>query len=579
MGPVLTAPSQRRCRCRFHEAIENINYLRMKRLRYISKVALLAAPLFFASSCTNLDENIYDQLVTNNFYNNRGEVLSAVLRPYTHANAWITPGQNGWWRLSELSADQLAWPQKGRHGYDGGNWIRLHYHTWTADESTIRTAWSLMWWGLGLCTDPIEALESKDAASMGITEDERLGYVAELKLLRAYHYIKILDLWGNVPIVTKVGEPVSPPTASRAEVFAFIEREILDNIDLVPVLSNDMLGRMSRAGGYAMLVELYLNAEKWSGQPRWSDCIAAADKLISGEAGGLNGAAALDPNVLDTYKPDNHLSKEGLFAIAYDYQIPTPFQPQWPGDFYYFNQRAINGGGRNGNDGVVVIPGVYTTFDDDDERKKEWFLIGPQYRFDDPTEPVLGANDEYTNEPLVFVDNIRQNLQAVREGIDPETLPSNMTTGEGNSGVRFNKYRIGHLEHPSYNSTDWWAYRLTWIYFAKAEALMRQNGGAATSEAVSLINECIARAYAPDVWPSKAYTTASLTLDALLAERGREFIFEGFRRQDLIRFDKFLSESWWDHEPTNDPNKLLFPVPNQQRSLNPNLDQNPGYLN
>ncbi|SKB57756.1 Starch-binding associating with outer membrane [Parapedobacter luteus] len=535
----------------------------------------LSVALLSLDSCTNLDEQIYDQLVTNNYYNNRQEVLSAVLRPYTHANAWVTPGQDGWWRLSEYSADQLAWPVKGRHGQDGGKWIRLHYHTWTPDEASIQQAWNLMFWGMGLCTDPIENLERRTASDMGITEEERLAYIGELKLLRAFHYLKIMDLWGNVPIVTQVGIPLNPATASREEVFNFIEREILENIQHVPVLSDQMVGRMSQAGGYAMLVELYLNAEVWTGTPRWQDCIAAADRLINGDAGGQNGTVALDPNITDAFKPDNDLSKEVLFAIAYEFQRSNT-QPQWTGDFFYFNQRAITGGARDGNNGTVVIPGVYATFPDADLRKSEWLLYGPQFRFDDPTEPVLGRNDEYQGQPVVFVDNIRRNLEAIQNGTDPELLPSNMTTGEGTSGVRFNKYKLGHLEHPHYNSTDWNIYRLTWIYFAKAEALMRQNGGTATAEAVDLINASKMRAYESEDWADYQYSTANLTLDELLAERGREFIFEGFRRQDLIRFGRFHTDAWWDHEPT-DITKTLFPVPNVQRALNPNLDQNPGY--
>lgn len=546
-----------------------------RRFKQIIYTVGLLTTVTGATSCTNLDEKIYDQLVTDNYYNNKDEVLSAVLRPYTHANAWATPGQDGWWRLSEYSADQLAWPVKGRHGQDGGKWIRLHYHTWTADESSVQQAWNLMFWGMGLCTDPIENLEKRNAEEMGLTEEEKAAYIGELKLFRAFHYLKIMDLWGNVPIVTQVGIPVNPSTASREEVFNFIEKEILDNLQAVPVLSRQMVGRMSRAGGYAMLVELYLNAEVWTGTPRWDDCIAAANQLINGEGGAQNNQTALDPNITDAFKPDNDLSKEVLFAIAYEYQRSNT-QPQWPSDFFYFNHRAITGGGRNGNGGTVVIPGVYSTFPDEDIRKSTWMLHGPQFRFDDPTEPVLGANDEYQGQPVVFVDNIRRNLEAIQNGTDPELLPSDMTTGEGTSGVRFNKYQLGDLEHPHYNSTDWNLYRLTWVYFAKAEALMRKAGGTATPEAVELINTSKMRAYAEEDWPRFAYTTATLTLDELLAERGREFIFEGFRRQDLIRFGRFHTGSWWDHEPT-DIAKTLFPIPNNQRILNPNLIQNPGY--
>lgn len=526
------------------------------------------------TSCTKLDENAYDQLLTDNFYNNRTEVLSAVLRPYTHANAWITPsGQDGWWRPAELSADQLAWPTKGRHGEDGGKWKRLHYHTWTVDEGGLNNAWSLMYWGMGLCNDPIGNIESLDIEQMGITQIEKDAFIAELKLLRAFHYLKLMDLFGNIPVVTQVGIPAQPETRSRTEVFNFIESEILENIDQAPKLSREMLGRMSQAGAYAMLVDLYLNAEIWTGTARWDDCIAAANSLINGEGGAQNGTMQLDPNITDQFKTTNDLSKEVIFSIAYDFTIAN-FQPAWTGEFYHFKQREIYGGGRNGNNGVVVIPGVYANFSDDDLRKREWMLEGPMSNF--ATGVAVTGSEEYNGLPLIFVDNIRRN--------STNSTVSNMSEGEENSGVRFNKYKLGNQVSgadgtpvdENYNNTDWNIYRLTWIYFAKAEAIMRKNGGSATQEAVDLINASKVRAFEAADWAANAYTTGTLTMDELLAERSREFIFEGFRRDDLIRFGKFATASWWDHVPS-DPTKSLFPIPQRQRDLNPNLQQNPGY--
>ena len=540
----------------------------MKFIKKNIKIFAVALPLLAAQACTKLDENVYSEIVTDQFFNNKTEVLSAVLRPYTHTNAWITSsGQVGYWRVNELAADQLAWPVKGIHGQDNGNWIRLHYHTWTVDDDIMWDPWRLMYTGVGFCNSPIEQLEKRDVASMGITQAEKDAYIADLKLQRAFYYLKLMDLYGNIPVVTVVGE-VSPPTLPRAEVFKFIEKEIKDNIDKSPVLSPSLIGRMSKASAYAMLAELYLNAEKWTGTPRWDDCIAACDQLIQAKAGSqTNSTMALDANINDTYKNTNHLSREVIFSIGYDFQKST-FRANFNSDFYHFNQRFIYDGSFNGNDGVVVIPGVYTKYSDKDQRKKDWFLIGPQFYLTEPTRPVLGAF-EYNNQPLEFVDNIRKNKTGGTE--------SNMSVGEENSGVRFNKYKPGRLSDPAYFSNDWVVYRLTWIYFAKAEALMRKNGGTATAEAVQLINDCKKRAFSATDWVTEQYTTATLTMDELLEERGREFIFEGVRRTDLVRFDKFVNTAWWDHTPSNNKSKELFPIPFRQVAANPNLKQNPGY--
>lgn len=551
----------------------------MKRTSKLFIYASLLIGSATINSCTKLDENIYSELIADNFYNNKNEVLSAVLRPYTHANAWTTPsGQDSWWRMAELSGDQMAWPTKGRHGEDGGKWKRFHYHTWTVDEGGFNSAWVLMWWGLGLCTSPIQNLESRSIESMGITQAEKEAYIAELKLLRAYHYLKIMDLWGAVPIVTKVGEPLNPPTATTKEVFDFIEKEILENVAKVPKHSQAMVGRVNQAAGYAMLVDLYLNAQRMIGTPKWDECIAAANKIISGDAGGQNGTMALDANIQDTYAPNNDkLTKEAIFSIAYEFQAAN-FQPSWTGEFYHFDQRTIYGGARNGNDGIVLIPGTWTKYKDADLRKRGWFLEGTQYQFTNPASPVIctGGN-EYNGQPLVFVDNIRKNKTG--------STVSNMSEGEENSGVRFNKYKLGNQVagpngvpaiNPKYNSTDWHVYRLSWIYFAKAESIMRKANGVANAEAVQLINDVKRRAFAPADWAANQYTTATLTMDELLEERGREFMFEGFRRQDLIRWNKHTTGTWWDHTPSAEF-KNLYPIPQRQRNLNPNLTQNSGY--
>lgn len=538
---------------------------------------LAALTLVIFASCTKLNETDYSSFITANYYNNENEVLSAVLRPYTHTNAWITSsGQVGYWRVSELAGDQLAWPIKGVDGQDNGDWIRLHYHTWTIDDPDIvLNEWNLMYTGVGYCNDPITNLQSRTATQMGISEDERQELIAELHLLRAFYYIKLMDLYGNIPVVTQVGTPTSPHNISEDSVFQFCESEILTYKDLVPNLSPAMIGRMSKAGAFAMLAELYLNAEKWTGTQRWADCISACDSLINSTAGAQTGGTmALDPDVNSTYNNTNENSSEIIFSIAYDYQKST-FRANFNSDFYHFNEQYIYNGTENGNNGIVLIPGTYAKYQDSDYRKTQWFYIGPMFYLTDPTKPVPGYR-EYAGQPLVFVDNIRKNI-TLQPGQDPNSLPSNMTTGEENSGVRFNKYKPGQQTDAHYFSNDWAVYRLSWIYFAKAEALMRQNGGVAPQTAVDLINAVKKRAFSTSYWPSVAYTPSTLTLNELLDERGREFIFEGWRRQDIIRFGTFSTGSWWDHTPDGDTHQQLFPIPLTAIDNNPNLKQNPGY--
>lgn len=535
----------------------------------------LVSLMLGAGACTNLEEKVYSEIPAENFYKNRTEVMAAVLRPFTHANAWAAPtGQVGYWRVNELSADQLAWPQKGRHGFDGGDWIRLHNHAWIANDNNAWNPWRLMFWGMGFCNNTIKDLSAIDFKTIGMTDEDKAAIIAETKVLRAWHYLKLMDLYGNIPIVTEVGVPISPENAPRKDVWAFIEKELKENVDLLPKLAPSLVGRVTRAAGYAMLAELYLNAEKWAGTPRWDDCVAACNKILDGSCGSLSGAApALEADLLKPFDNMNHLSPENLFQITYDYTVGN-FRFGWNGDLWHYEQKKLYNANFNGNNGIVVIPTAFDAFAANDLRRKQWLLIDtakidPAFRTN-PNDSIVKGTEEYAGKPLVFVKEIRRNTEG-------ETGPGGMTRGEENSGARFNKYRPGVQTSNVYWNNDFVLYRLAEIYYNKAEALMRKNGGVATAEVVDLVNTVRKRAFSATDWPTAAYTVAKLTLDEFLAERGREFIFEGKRRTDMIRFGKFTTASWWDHPASGQAKWELFPIPYNQMILNKNLKQNPGY--
>ena len=533
-------------------------------LKKINLILLLSLTF----GCTDLEETTYSELSESNFYNSELELIQANLRPFTHMQAWLAwSGQAGYYYHNELSADQVAWPQKGRHGYDNGDHIRQHYHTWTNQEGRLNSTWRLMWTGVGFVNSAIESIEAVDANEIGVTPERLASIIAEAKVLRAYHYMKIMDLWGNVPIVTKVGQPNNPATATRKEVFDFIEKEMLENVEKLQPLSPKLIGRMSRAVGYSMLSELYLNAQVWSGTPRWADAIKYSDKVISGSGGSLTGTMQLDQDPLGPYNNTNEDSPENIFQFPFSRKNDFPYN--W-GSFYmgFSNMTAALDVNFSGNNAFVVIPTAFDAYKEIDIRKKEWFLFGPQYRYG-TTQPILGS-EEYNGQPFVYVNNIRRNTQG-------ETGEGSMTNGEENSGARFNKYRSGTKDDINYLEGDYVMYRLTEILFNKAEAIMRSNGGIANQEAVDLINQSKMRYFTAENWATEKYTVATLTLTELLAERGREFIFEGKRRTDLIRFGVFTTGTWWDHNPSGDVTRNIYPIPYRQLQANPNLVQNPGY--
>ena len=103
---------------------------------------------------------------------------------------------------------------------------------------------------------------------------------------------------------------------------------------------------------------------------------------------------------------------------------------------------------------------------------------------------------------------------------------------------------------------------------------MRKNGGKATQEVVDMINSVRQRSFKAEDWEKAKYTTATLTMDEFLAEKGKEFAFEGIRRTDLVRFNKFVTTSWWDKTASNEPKRNIFPIPQRQLDANANLSPN-----
>ena len=366
-----------------------------------------------------------------------------------------------------------------------------------------------------------------------------------------------MDMFGDVPVVESLDE-VSPATKSRKEVFDFVEKELKENL---PNLSEDKTttyGRVSKWGAEALLAHLYLNAEVYTGTARWDDCITACNEVIN------SGLFQLDPRWNDPFKVDNDKSsKENIWVIIFDevYAGGLNLYAMW---FHYAMQKGwkLESGTWNG---LVTQPTFFDSFADNDLRKSEGFLIGKQYPrvkredgtyyFDTTAEPLKGS-EEYSGKDLVLVNQIKS-----------------MTEGEENSGARSVKYEV--VEGARYDmSNDWVLFRYADILFMKAECLMRKNGGKATAEAVELINSVRKRAFAAADQEAALYTTATLTMDELLAERGREFAFEGLRRQDLVRFGKFVTTSWWDKNASNNENYNIFPIPYKKLQANPNLRPN-----
>ena len=119
----------------------------MKALKNICAISLLLGATAF-TSCTDLTEEIHSSVIAENYYNNAGEVMAAMMRPWGHFCGTMQVAQSPW-SCNELSSDCAAWPQKGRHGYDNGDWIRLHRHQWIPTDGQVVDARKKLFEGIG----------------------------------------------------------------------------------------------------------------------------------------------------------------------------------------------------------------------------------------------------------------------------------------------------------------------------------------------------------------------------------------------------------------------------------------------
>ena len=182
----------------------------MKLFRYIISAALLGTTL---GSCTDLDETLYDQVGTQNYYNTKMDVIRATFRPFEHA-FWSIQSRHV---LNELPADQLITPTRDGWWDDSGKWRRLHYHEWDVEDGgDAQTEWNGCFQGIMQCNYVIEDLSKLSAERFGFSQAEFDNLSSQCRVLRAWFYLRLLDAFRNVPLAVSYSD-VSQNTESQVE--------------------------------------------------------------------------------------------------------------------------------------------------------------------------------------------------------------------------------------------------------------------------------------------------------------------------------------------------------------------------
>ncbi len=488
---------------------------------------LLALPIvFLASSCEDPEQEIFSQIDPDVINNTDDPVALQVLLAGAYTpliGTW--GGHNSLWSMHEVSSDEMVIAQKGADWEDGGQWIRMHRHEWLPTEESINNGWNYIFGALGTINNLIPGFSANENTK------------SELEVLRALLYLWAIDAYGNVPIITEDSDDSTPPNNTRAEVFAFIESSILNNLDNLN--RDNTYGTVNYWVAQAMLAELYLNAEVYTGTQRWEDAANAVDEIIN------SGLYSLAPNFLSNFSTNNTGSVENIFVIPYDQDNGQGFNLVQM-TLHYASELTYELQEQPWN-GYASLEDFYNSFDANDARI-ESFLEGQQFAPDG--SPIEDISAEATDP-----DGPRLNFTPEINMLEPLSLRQ--------AGVRVGKFEFaqGTGQHLS---NDFPIFRYGEMLLNKAEALWRLGND---GEALDLVNQIRARAGAEPL--------LSITADEFLAERGREGFAEGWRRTDLIRFERF-GDAWW--EKSSSPEfRELFPIPQPYLDGNPDASQNDGY--
>ncbi|WKZ58101.1 MAG: RagB/SusD family nutrient uptake outer membrane protein [Cyclobacteriaceae bacterium] len=443
-----------------------------------------------------------------------------------------------YWNCQELTTDEavISWNDQTIKDF--------HWHTWTPNDVFISAMYSRIMYTVAICNEFIRA-------SSGNEDADVQTFNAEARFLRALAYFHALDMFGNPPFVTEADKPGSyfPAQIERADLFDYIESEL---IAIEEEMGNPKFeyARADKAALWMLQAKLYLNAEVYVNQTKYTEAITALNKIFASGAYSLSSNADPDLAYRHNFVADNHTSPEIIFPFTYDGQRTQTF-----GGMVYLIHGPISAdmdplgrfGVQNPWSGIRTTSAIVDLFDDisgDTDHRALFFTSG---------------HSKEINDIGVFTDGYSTTKFRNRK-LDG-TLPAN--------------------PHPDFVDTDYPMFRLADAYLMYAEAVLRGGSGGSLAQALDYINEIRERAYGDT---SGNIDGSELTLEFILDERARELYWEGHRRTDLIRYGLFTGGDYlWPWKgnvkegTATDAFRDLFPIPSADLVANPTLEQNTGY--
>lgn len=509
----------------------------MKNFMRNTGLALLSAMML--SSCFDLKEEVYSEIPMDNFGKTEQELIATAGRAYTQLQNYCT--EQSLWTLSLQVADECAVPINSNGSWAEERYGELQRQQYTPSNTLVLKGWNFCFDGIASCN---EILYELGLSTVEFEAKEKI--TAEVEVLRAFFYFMAIDGWGNVPYSIDYTDTSYPEQKDRKFLFSFIEKSIKDNLPLLDAEpSTSTYGRVTQDVAYTLLAKLYLNAEEWLGTPMWAEAEAACYNVIS------KGHYSIADDYASNFSANNEGSVENIFVIPYS----TTYTESDHNSFIIYIMALDSWATEKFNipasawDGFVCQPDFFQKYDAADKRRDAtWLYKGNQ---------TNSGGYDVTDAPYnpVFDESLYSTRRALYDG------------------ARIWKWHYqtdGQLiSDQTSMDNDFVLFRYADVVLMYAEALVRQNRAAEAAQLADL-QKIRTRAGLP------VYSAADLTLDELLDERGRELAWEGWRRQDLIRFGKY-NDTWWAKPTASPATKRLFPIPTTVLAANPRLSQNPGY--
>ncbi|WP_097127124.1 RagB/SusD family nutrient uptake outer membrane protein [Spirosoma fluviale] len=505
-------------------------------------------------SCTDLVEKFQGDLTANQINSSTSANTAALLTGVY--NSVRTPFQDPQQvhALSEMTTDALMGPTRGPDWDDNGNWRQLHQHKWDANHIRVINTFNGMGGGIYAATDMLRFNPTPQQA-------------AEARFIRAWCMYWLLDLYDQVPY-REPGESVVQAAKVRKGLDAL--NYILSEITAVQAnLPNGPAGLANKDAARVFLMKIYLNKGVYANRAAPTFAAEDMNKVISLADEIINSNKyQFAANYYDNFAPANTtIGKENIWTQENVGGVSPSanLRSRWV-TYLHPNQNPT------GNNGWVSLPDYYNKYEATDKRLGDayksagglpnpgnrinvGYLLGQQYNLttDVPLKDRAGN-------ALIFTKEVK----IIETGANLEE-----------PGIRPLKYPIDYANDGSrLIDNDYVYFRMPDVLLMKAEAILRggtaTNAGGYGNTALSLVN-------AIRTHPSRgASALPSINLDVLLDERGRELFLENYRRQDLIRFGKYL-QPFYEKNYVSEPKYLLFPIPTQQMAVNENYSQNPGY--